>query len=144
MEKSIFKKLEKYRAEIVNFKASLIRNTIYYYENSYLPELKEQTGNSPADYIHRYKRELENFLYDARTGTRLENLGISKTEILNFLRSEAIDYRQRASSHSENPYIKISSLRKAVTFAHLLIEIEKELEIYSLHWLCSRNPIQLN
>lgn len=136
--------LEPYRIGLINFRLNCLDSSIYYYENSFLPELKNTCGYTQGDKLRRLKEERKKLLQDLRSDTKLKYLDFSKSEILNFLRLEAIQQREKADDFKHNPLIKIPSLKKAVKNAQLLIQIEPKLEIYSLHWLTSRNPIKIN
>ena len=137
-------KLEKYRAEIVSFKSESLKNLIDYYENNYLPHMVECHGYSQHEAAGRKRKELQKLQEESKRQTPLKYLDISKSEVMNALRAEAIRCREQARDFRTNPHIVMRGLRKAVSLVKQLIEIEPKLEIYSLHWLCSRQPITIN
>jgi hypothetical protein len=112
-----------------------------------LPELSEYTGRSQWQHLSDVKKESEKFDLAVRefykTGY-FRSLDFSKFEIANYLRTMAIDYRQKAEDFPQNPYIKIPSLKKAVRCCLLLQRIIPELKIYSKHWLTLPKVIQIN
>jgi len=136
--------------EIQNFiiqkKIEALRFTVSYYKNSYLPEISEYTGSSQIQHQERAEEALQSFLIDVqdyRRSQRFDLLSITDNEKINYTRLYAIEQRELARDFPDNPWIKIKSLKNAVRGCKALIEMIPALEIYSYHWLASRNAINM-
>jgi hypothetical protein len=120
--------------------------TVTYYKNGYFPELYEYTGTDQSGHLQRAKDSLEQFKTDLlhyRENGRFDLLDISKTERANYIRLYAIEQREIAEDFSENPYIKIQSLKRCINACKLLIEFYPVLSQYSFRFLASRQKISL-
>ena len=139
-----YNKLEDFRSILIANKIESYNSVISYYKNSYLPELREYSMFSQSEYLERYEKERKDFIADAKAGIPLKNLRIQPSEVMNFLRGEAISQRERAKDFSTNIYLVMRSLRACVKICQLLKEFEPKLDPYSNYWLCINRPINLN
>ncbi|WP_412464179.1 hypothetical protein [Flavobacterium mekongense] len=135
--------LEPYRAELIAFKIDLLRASVNYYKNSFLPDFREYSPISQNEALTRAEEKLAEFIRDSRQQTPIKYMGFQRSEILNCLRSNAIKERQTAVDHNQNPFIVIRCLKRAVNLANLLKKLEPQLEIYSNKWLCRPQAITL-
>ncbi|HBH23969.1 MAG TPA: hypothetical protein DDY13_11165 [Cytophagales bacterium] len=132
---------------IISRKIQGLKAVVSYYKDARLPEHKEIHGYSQAEALNRAEEKLESFLIDVRNyqeHKRFELLEISKQEKANYIRSYAIDQRQKADDFRDNHYIKFASLRRCIKAIQQLKGMYPELGIYSNHWLSLHKRISLN
>lgn len=116
--------IKKHRKRLIIFKRNQIIREIQYYENLYDPEHKHNTGFSVNERLEMAKERLEKSKY-------WSNPEISKTDLVYFLRSEAIDCYRTATDFPENIWLKNRYLRETVNYIKDLFEAFPDLGIYS-------------
>jgi hypothetical protein len=141
--KNINKEIENF---IIRQKVAALTDLINFYKTAFLPGMYDYSGITQPQALIRAEENKKAFLLDikdySKTG-RFDLLEISESEILNYIRLYAVEQREKAQDFNLNPYIKIPSLKNCIIACKKLIELKPELNIYSLHWLSSRNIIKL-
>ena len=132
---------------IIGAKLKSLNEIVNYYKNAYLPDIYEYTGNTQQKHYERALQKLNDFhrnVKDFGNHGRFDLLEIGEAEMLNYIRLFAIQKREQADDFKHNPLIKIPSLKKCIEALNLLKQLKPQLEIYSNHWLSTRNAISLN
>lgn len=122
-----------------------LKSIVEYYESksSYVDEYH---GGRSQQYIDGAKRDLREFQTDIKWYKEhgdFDLLKIKKHQIANYIREYATDLREEANAFPNNIYIKWGWRRRIIEALQVLKEMYPELEIYSNHWLASRNGITL-
>ena len=131
---------------IISYKMQSLQREVDYYMNTFIPDSKEHTGWTQSQLLQQAKEKVERFKIDLihyREHKRFDLLDIKDYEQLNFIRLYAVEQRDLASDFKDNPYIKVKALRNCVKAIKEMIKIEPRLEVFSNHWLASRNEIKI-
>jgi hypothetical protein len=131
---------------IIGSKLQSLNKVVEYYKNSFLPDIYDYSGRSQQQHYESALKKLNEFhrdVKDFKKHGRFDLLKIEKTEMLNYVRLFAIQKREQADDFKYNPLIKIPNLKKCIKALNLLKQLKPQLEIYSNHWLSTRNEILL-
>lgn len=118
------------------FALGLQSDLIEYWENRHDPELKYHTGLSTFERAEMEREKLKSMQSDVFPE-------VSREVFANYLRTQAIDYRDNAITFPDNPWIKWGSLRKVVELLNDLCTVIPELEIYTKDYLSRRTRITI-
>jgi hypothetical protein len=132
---------------IIGSKLKSLNKVVEYYKNSFLPDIYDYSGRSQQQHYESALKKLNEFhrdVKDFKKHGRFDLLKIGETEMLNYVRLFAIQKREQADDFKYNPLIKIPNLKKCIKALNLLKQLKPQLEIYSNHWLSTRNEILLN
>ena len=131
---------------IIGSKLQSLNKVVEYYKNSFLPDIYDYSGRSQQQHYESALKKLNEFhrdVKDFKKHGRFDLLKIGETEMLNYVRLFAIQKREQADDFKYNPLIKIPNLKKCIKALNLLKQLKPQLEIYSNHWLSTRNEILL-
>jgi hypothetical protein len=131
---------------IIDSKLKSLNKVVEYYESSFLPDIYDYSGRSQQQHYESALKKLNEFhrdVKDFKKHGRFDLLKIGETEMLNCVRLFAIQKREQADDFKCNPLIKIPNLKKCIKALNLLKQLKPQLEIYSNHWLSTRNEILL-
>lgn len=132
---------------IIGSKLKSLNKVVEYYKNSFLPDIYDYSGRSQQQHYESALKKLNEFhrdVKDFKKHGRFDLLKIGENEMLNYVRLFAIQKREQADDFKYNPLIKIPNLKKCIKALNLLKQLKPQLEIYSNHWLSTRNEILLN
>jgi hypothetical protein len=130
--------LERYKTMAYHAEVNALSNIIRYYNDNYLPELRENSGYTQFELIERYKRELESVSSDYRLGVYEPKI----ETVANVIRNEA----QRCFDMTNACYYGTNSiywLRETIKHLQELKKLIPELKIYSNRWLALRYRITI-
>lgn len=127
----IRKKIEEYKQRIDNINR-MPNEDVY-----------QSYGYSKQERIDVLTNKMNNLYNEFNRNTPIQYLGLTKIDILSYLRNEAYSLRLQAINFSKNCLIVWSSLREAVKIANILKELEPQLQFYSLHWLINNTNITI-
>jgi hypothetical protein len=131
---------------IIGSKLKSLNKVVEYYKNSFLPDIYDYSGRSQQQHYESALKKLNEFerdVKDFKKHGRFDLLKIGETEMLNYVRLFAIQKREQADDFKYNPLVKIPNLKKCIKALNLLKQLKPQLEIYSNHWLSTRNEILL-
>jgi hypothetical protein len=131
---------------IIGSKLKSLNKVVEYYKNSFLPDIYDYSGRSQQQHYESALKKLNEFhrdVKDFKKHGRFDLLKIGETEMLNYVRLFAIQKREQADDFKYNPLIKIPNLKKCIKALNILKQLKPQLEIYSNHWLSTRNEILL-
>lgn len=131
--------------DIITKHLQALKSIVEYYESkrSYIDEYYEGCSQQYLDRADRDLREFKSSINHYRERGNFDSLGLKKHQIANYIRAYAADLREEANAFPNNVYIKWGWCREIIAALKVLKEVYPELEIYSNHWLASRNCITI-
>lgn len=131
---------------IISSKIKALKGTVLFYTERTSFDFEHDVFTK-QERVQMAQEKLNSFLQDVKEYHRhgnFELLEIPKHEKAVFIRSYAIEERQKAVDFNQNPFIVIPALKNCVKALRMLVEIYPQLNTYSNHWLSSRNVIVIN